>query len=382
MATDPTVNDLFVYQPGNHGLTDEVIYAQQPFEPGDAVPVYSGSEDNEKATVFIKSGARTNSGDPVVYFSGPCLILTKDGSAGLLAYKGDGERFTLNHHACVLTLRPEWAAKVDLLWFAEQYQSRFLAVATSRSDNRVFSVDWFDRLRFGIPDHPTQARQRKLRERVVGLKSTCRAAAEQIRPLVSRIVTVPPDRVVFTGPLGKLFAVHGGNSGLTKEFIYHNLPLAPGDGVPIRSGATQDENQMGEVRAAALLPNGRSLKIFRDECLLVTRKGYYAGTASYWAGGPFAPNDDINVLLPAAEFRGKVNLLWLAIQFAPLFRSFVSSRSDNATFNQGWLDRATVQVPDKRYQDDAARELAKWHHAYTELRRLGDRAAELLLHSF
>ena len=155
-----TINDMFDYAAGNHGLTEEIIYEQQPTSNDESVPIFSGSQDNQTPIGFIRSDGRNNKGDLIKYFQGPCLILTKDGSAGVLTHKGAGVRFTINHHACVLKLKPKWAAKLHLKWFAHQYQNKLLEVVTSKSDNRVFSIDWFDRLKFEIPDdYEEQARQ-------------------------------------------------------------------------------------------------------------------------------------------------------------------------------------------------------------------------------
>jgi hypothetical protein len=150
-----TINQLFRYKPGNHGLTEETIYAQQPTSEEDSIPIFSGSGDNESPIGFIRSAGHNKHGRPLAYFQGPCLILTKDGSAGLLTYKPPKFRFTINHHACVLTVRKEWRGKLDLQWFVFEKQHVLLRGVTSQSDNRIFNTSWFDRLKFEIPDYET-----------------------------------------------------------------------------------------------------------------------------------------------------------------------------------------------------------------------------------
>jgi hypothetical protein len=113
------------------------------------------------------------------------LILTKDGSAGLLTYKGDGERFTLNHHACVLKPKQEWKKRVHLQWFAHQYQTTFFAVATSKSDNKVFSTEWFNRLRFVVPPYKYQLDQWKGLEKLVNLRAEIHNATNNLAHLLS-----------------------------------------------------------------------------------------------------------------------------------------------------------------------------------------------------
>src|SRR5664280_285884 len=131
-----TVADVFECHPGNHGLTERAIRDQPALTHGQGVPVLSGSSDNERPGAWIRPGATTIYHKPVVYYEGPCLVLTKDGSAGLLTYQSVG-LFTLNHHACVLSLRPKWCERVDLQWFAWHYRDYFVRWSTSQSDNRV-----------------------------------------------------------------------------------------------------------------------------------------------------------------------------------------------------------------------------------------------------
>lgn len=80
------LSQLFSYSPGNHGLTEEIIYQQQPTSPEDRVPIFSGSADNETPMAWIQTEGKNNKGESLAYFQGPCIILTKDGSAGLLTY--------------------------------------------------------------------------------------------------------------------------------------------------------------------------------------------------------------------------------------------------------------------------------------------------------
>jgi hypothetical protein len=364
-----TIEDLFVYCPGTHGLTEEIIYNSQPTSSDDAVPIFSGSADNEVPIGYIKHAALNKMGEPVSYFTGPCVILTKDGSAGLLTYRDSSQgEFALNHHACVLRLKPERKGRVDEQWFALQYRTRLTAYATSKSDNRVFSTEWFDRVRFDVPDWSVQQTQKSKKLAAVSLLSAMDSFLAGARKDFAETYakTVP----FCSAVLGEVLRFRGGNPGLTEEFIYGNRPICESDTQPILSSATQEANQMGQVSRNAM-PLGKSLRVFSGPCVLVARNGY-AGTMRYIAHGEFTTNDHAYVLTPRKEWENKVNLRWFAHRYQSLFFSLVTSKSDNATFSKDYAKRQKVSFPDPKVQDRIAEKLLALDHAVEAVQGLRD----------
>lgn len=157
--------------------------------------------------------------------------------------------------------------------------------------------------------------------------------------------------------LGKCFNIKGGNSGLTEEFLYNNQPIEEEDMLPIYSGATLEENLMGYITREAK-PAGKNLKIFKGPCILVSRKGY-AGVMSYITEGEFTTNDDAYVLTLKSQWKNKINLRWFVYQFQSLFRSLVTSKSDNSTFNKKYAQKQSVLMPEKELQECVAEKLNK-----------------------
>jgi len=283
-------------------------------------------------------------------------VLTKDGSAGLITFKGaGGGAFTLNHHACVLKLKDKWIKKVDLEWFALQYRTRLVQYATSRSDNMVFSTKWFDRVPFEVPDDIEA--QRKLKNRLLLLDRLTRAV-EELQYSINDVRYRSKLNVDGTPHLIKdIFTFHAGNSGLTAEFVYNNQPASEEESVPIYSGATKNLNLLGRISRSAQ-PSGKKLKVFEGPCVLVSRKGY-AGTMMYLSAARFAANDDAYVLTLKSRWVSRMNLRWFAFQYQERFLNLVTSRSDNSTFNKDNAQRQSVIVPGMTYQDRIAVRLAK-----------------------
>lgn len=151
--------------------------------------------------------------------------------------------------------------------------------------------------------------------------------------------------------IDSLFYCTGGNSGLTEDFIYANLPLRHEDAVEICTSSTQEETKMGFVSKNAILPNGKPLKVFGEECVLIARNGK-AGTMEYIKEKRFATNDHAYVFTLKSAWKGKVNLQWFVNQYQHDFWNVSTSKSDNATFNKSWMKKMKVQIPDKPIQDE------------------------------
>jgi len=366
----PLLNALFCYSPGNHGLTEDVIYEQQPTSIEDRFPIFSGSVDNETPMGWIQADGKNNEGKPLAYFQGPCIILTKDGSAGLLTYKGPAERFTINHHACVLTVKDEWKGELDLEWFAGQHQSLFFSLVTSRSDNRVFSTEWFERIAISVPDyHSVQLQVRKRRRALAKLTATVRALRREALQLLSQPIDESECPVSHAGVVSDVLDVLGGNSGLTDQFIYENQPMSPADSIEVLSGATLPGNDLGPASRYAR-PKGKKLKIVDRESILLSRKGFYAGVMRYIGHREVAINDDAYLLVPKKGWEKRLNLRWFSHQYSLPLRACVTSQTDNATFNQQWLHKLPVRIPEKEAQDREAAKLAALENLDRRLERL------------
>lgn len=342
------ISNVFDYFPGTHGLTEETIYNYQPLSIDEKIPIFSGSQNNIIPIAYIRKNARNNKGEPISYFDGPCLILTKDGSAGLITYKEKG-LFTINHHACVLKLKDTWKGKLDIEWFAQQYQSSLYQYVTSKSDNRVFSTRWFDRVQFEIPPYPLQIRQKNRKKILLQLKYRIKTFLDKFKD----ILEIVPINLTYENfenvELSKILFFKGGNSGLTEDFIYYNQPSNENEKIEIFSSATLEVNRMGYISRNAK-PNGKKLKIFIAPAILTARNGY-AGLMTYIQRGEFTTNDHAYVLIPKRDWEEKINLKWFIYAYQELFYTLVTSKSDNATFDKEYASRQIVKIPDVNFQN-------------------------------
>jgi hypothetical protein len=348
-------------------IQEETIYNYQPSSIDESTPIFSGSQNNIIPIAYIRKNARNNKGDLVSYFEGPCLVLTKDGSAGLITYKEKG-LFAINHHACVLKLKETWKEKLDIEWFAQQYPSYLYQYVTSKSDNRVFSTKWFDRVQFEIPSYSLQIRQKNKKRMLLQLKSRIESTLNRLGVILEQVIVNLTYVTHENVELSKVLYFKGGNSGLTEDFIYYNQPTNEEESIEILSSATLEENRMGCIFRNAK-PNGKKLKIFRGPAILVARNGY-AGSMTYIPSGDFTTNDHAYVLTPKKDWEKKINLKWFIHEYQDLFFNLVTSKSDNATFNKEYANRQTVKIPDMNFQNEFVEKIEYIESIITKLNEI------------
>lgn len=368
---------MFDYFPGTHGFTEEVIYQYQPFLYEQQIPIFSGSQDNTVPIGYICLNAKNNKEEDIRYFDGECIILTKDGSSGQMTYINSGV-FTINHHACVLKLKQSMKKIVHIKWFAFQYRTHLLQYTTSKSDNRVFSTDWFDRVSFEVPDYSIQERIQQKRDILLSTKNSLE---DVLKNLINIDKHVIPFKNVntFSEKFSSVFTISGGNSNLTEEFIYHNLPESEDEKVEILTASTQEDTAMGFVSINAK-PNDKVLKVFNGPAIIVARNGY-AGTMRFIKKGRFTTNDHAYVLKPKKEWVDKINLVWFIYEYQNLFWNITTSKSDNATFSKEYAERQVVQIPDIKEQNRIMDKINPLKNTIEKLQNIQSEITELLRYS-
>jgi len=369
-----TISQMFDYFPGNHGLTEENIYNYQPVSYEDSIPIFSGSQDNIVPIGYVRKKAKNKKGEDLKFFENSCLILTKDGSAGMMTYRDYGI-FTINHHACVLKVKKEWEEKIDPQWFAQQFQQCLFQVVTSKSDNRIFNTEWFERLEFQIIPYPIQLRQKNKKNNLIEMKKLLNIIREEIACLYKQHRKTK-NLNTTSYPISEVLNIKGGNSGLTEEFIYHNLPESEEDKIEILTGATLEISAMGFISKKAK-PNNKNLKIFEGPAILVVRKGI-AGKMTYIPKGSFTTNDDAYVLTPKKAWIDKINVEWFIDKYQKLFWKIVTSKSDNATFSKEYAERQIIQIPLIDQQNRIMQKLTPLKSLTQKLQKIENKIDELL----
>lgn len=148
------IGKLFDIKGGNSGLTEEFIYSNRPIDNEDEITVYSSSTDETTNMGTVSKQAKLN-GAKIKCFSGPAIIIARNGQAGKVKFIERGE-FTINDHAYVVTVRPAYKKCIYLDWFAEVAEKYTRNCVTSKDANGTFSKEVFLKEQIEVLDYSVQ----------------------------------------------------------------------------------------------------------------------------------------------------------------------------------------------------------------------------------
>ena len=363
------IEDIFHIEGGNSGLTEEFTYYNLPSNEDEIIEIFTGATLDENKMGIISRLAKPN-GRELKIFQGPVILVVRKGLAGKM-FHIEKEEFTTNDDAYVLTPKKDWKDKINLKWFIHEYQDLFFNLVTSKSDNATFNKGYASRQSVKIPDIDIQDEIAGFALRTENVKRVLVNTVDQLHEVKENILEVEElNAKSFKETLiEKIFHIEGGNSGLTEEFIYYNLPINEEESIEILSSATLEVNRMGCVSRNAK-PDEKKLKIFRSPAILVTRNGYYAGSTTYISSGEFTTNDHAYVLTPKKDWKDKINLKWFIHEYQDLFFNLVTSKSDNATFDKGYASRQIVKIPDIDFQNAFVKKIEYMESIIAKLREI------------
>ena len=356
MGITKKVSDVFTIMQG-HQITEEEIYNSF----GD-VPIFTGNNRliGKVDTSIIKSNDL------------PCISYPTKGQVGNFFIKSG--LFEANNTA-VLVPKQEWRGRINLYWFISQISPKVKRECNSKAGVGYIGKEIMQRITFDIVDETRQVligdsynTSREFKNRIYKTIKSLEYNFQEIKCTYNS--------PYFEGKLSTIFDIEGGNSGLTEEFIYYNLPSNEKESIEIFTGATLEENRMGMISRLAK-PNGRELKIFQSPSILVIRKGL-AGKMLCIEKDEFTTNDDAYVLTPKKDWKDKINLTWFTHEYQDLFFNLVTSKSDNATFDKEYASRQIVKIPDIDFQNAFVKKIGYIESVVTKLKETEEEIDALL----
>lgn len=321
-----SISKIFDFIPETNLIEEDFYYRRGQY------PVFSGQTEAEGILACIDSYNQEE----------PCITFTTYGmNAGKIFYR-EG-KFTIGRNCMGLRPKKEYEDKMNLRWFSYRYQNLFhrLRIGDMKGQ-RSLNKTLLENVEVVIPSTEVQEKQLDAYEKAQSILSETEELLEKSKSLLRSSIKMIDH--VYQEKISVLFHMKGGNSGLTEEFTYYNLPNNKEESIPILSGATIKANRLGDISRDAK-PNDKKLKIFSGPAILVVRKGN-AGQMSFIERGEFATNDDAYVIIPKEKWKDKINLRWFAHQYQELFFNLVTSKSDNATLNKGYIKNQKVKLPD------------------------------------
>jgi len=125
---------------------------------------------------------------PIKIFSPPAILIIRNGYAGKMIYI-DSSDFTTTDHAYVMTVKKEWKNKVNLRWFAFQYQELFKNLVTSKSDNATFNKLYAEKKLVNLPDIKIQNQLAEKIEEFESLQKKLSSLKSEISKIIKSEIT-------------------------------------------------------------------------------------------------------------------------------------------------------------------------------------------------
>ncbi|MEC5425295.1 restriction endonuclease subunit S [Virgibacillus sp. C22-A2] len=145
----------------------------------------------------------------------------------------------------------------------------------------------------------------------------------------------------------EVFKINGGNSGLTKRYLYSRRPKESTDAIPVYSGSIGEELSLGYIDNKYL----DDLKTFTGPAVVICRKGL-AGSMEYVTDELFTVNDDAYVMYVNDEYKESVNLEWASFNLQKLFYQISTSKNGNGTFSKTYAEKQDFDFPYIRNQNE------------------------------
>lgn len=349
-------------QKGDYALTEEAIYSS--IHNGEMIPLWGGNKEHKSYDRMVSIHTKTKKGFPISVFSGEGIIISLDGSAGSMTYKGN-ELFALNHHAGFITLKNNRKPMVSLEYFSLFYQNFYRSLSVS-DGSKTLSLKQIYKEEFNLPPYDMQVRIiNKLQKLFIKL-STLNTIREKLEKniLQKELWIINTSFQAKNIPISQIISYISGNSGLSEEAIYISL-TRDGQRYEVLSSATEERTRMGFIPECEL--NGKIINTFQKQPgLLVARNGK-AGSTRYLNSGYYTINDHAYILYVKESCPYEVNLKWLSIEYKNEFLSY-SSSSDNGTWNMtGFFKDVKIDIPLIEYQEKIVYQWEKAEYLYKKI---------------
>ena len=362
MAIEDTIGNIFDFLQETN-LTEEDFYNN-----AGEYPVFSGQTENNGIVGYLNTFNQNL----------PCVTFTTYGSAGKLFFR-EG-KYSIGRNCMGLRPKELYFNEINLRWFAYAFQNLFyrLRIGDPKGQKSLNQL-LLKRIKIKIPDLDIQERQLILYENLFKLKKSINLKISEIFNTLKLKNKYNDSEIEAIDELKIFFDILGGNSGLTEEFIYYNLPESEKDTVLILTSSTLERTSMGFISEHAR-PNNKKLKIFNAPAILIARNGY-AGTMNYIDNGRFTTNDHAYVLKPKAIWKNRINLEWFILEYQELFYKIITSKSDNATFSKDYAERQLIKIPKIDKQLTIVKKLYLYNKLLKKLKSTNSRIDEILEHT-
>lgn len=337
------IEDCFNIIGGNSGLTEEVIYNFKPTSLQNTVQIFSSALSDKTAMGHIDKHAYIG-GKKIKTFNEPCIIISRNGNAGLTSYTE--KLIATTDHAYIITAKEKYKNQIDLKWFSIFSAAIIADCISNNGSNATFSKDLFLKQEISYP-FPDISEQKKIvaeYEKIENIKKKVAEYSDKINALLFLSIEYSSHE---TKKIGDLFIVKTGRR-ITEEDVYNHI-----GSFPCITSQTSNNGITWLADYSWLNDNYNKYIVTADECLTWTKDGAKCGTFFY-RDFSFYPNDHCGVLIPKKEYKDEINLKWFMYTHRAYINSFVTQNNSQAMLYNGTMENIEIPYPfPKRDEQDA-----------------------------
>ncbi len=310
-----------------HQITDEEIYLVDSSD----IPIYT-AKNNIKG-YWNKSIVQKK--------DLPCLSYPTKANQGDVFLQD--KSFDANNTA-VLTVKDEFKSKVNLEWLLYKLRPLFLQFQTSKGGVSYLNKEIVNDIELFLPDIKIQLEEIDELRKLEYVKNKIDAIQSKITNLEKKHLVLEYESYQKKAlSVNELFNVHGGDSGLTEEYLYSCLEQNNNENIFLTGSVNSlaNKNSIGNLN----LPKGnKKVNIHNTEGIHIIRKGK-AGTITFLEKNSYVLNDDAYLLTKKKDIDVQIDLEWLYFTQKELFLNF-STSSDNGTWSKtGFLEHGKIDIP-------------------------------------
>lgn len=363
------IQDFFEIGSGNSGLTEEVIYLNQPKSIKTSVKVFSSSTKENTAMSYIdEETILVKNKKPVglKIYRREGIIIARNGKAGNMQYV-DEEKYTMNDHAYVLYAKEKYNCDINLKYV--MYKMRALCelcVTSDKGGNRTFNKTLFEKIEVVIPGKKEQDKIVEEYTEWEKLFDFLWQKKQEIQQMISKVVKVNGE----TYKVGDVFNVSAGKRIKEEEVYYHKGDFPCATAQTKNNGITwyADRNWLETISTKSII---------EEPCITWTKDGAKTGTMFY-RDYPFYASDHCGVLIPKKEFQKKIYMKWFVYSQGYNIRQAVTARTGQTMLYIEQMKGIIFQLPSLEKQMEIAAEYEKLDEIDKEIQLIIDKMRKII----
>ncbi|MDY5064448.1 MAG: restriction endonuclease subunit S [Succinivibrio sp.] len=361
------VSKILSYISGNQGLTNEVIHLEKSKLNGiDDVEVLSSSVDKSFSMGFVSKNLHLHNKPIKIFEAKEGILVSRNGNAGILTYLPKG-KYTMNDHAYILFIKPEFNNFLDTFYLSLQLQSETLKFLSTREGNKNWNITKF--MKNGQVYIPTNSDGKFNLKAQIELANIYKQLEDKKKKLLKRIseleelmihIDIESDIEYKDVQLNELFEPQIGNSKYTKSYCKTNEGK-----YPIYSANTETEfaninryDYDGEFITWAKDGLAGYLMILKNKFSITGHRG---------------------ILIPKKVLNG-IDLTYIKYTLEPIFRRHKKGRegdlgkNEYTTLNSTMIKKLNIQVPipikpDGTFDLEKQKEIANKYRQIDEIKQ-------------